>query len=416
MSGPGLVRRRADGWLARACLAAVTVALALAACPRRRVRRRPPYQFPVVAPGGEAVAGGRRERAVHAGRARPDRTARAEQPADARPDRQRVQAAARRAERRLPQRRPGQRADGHEPEHRADLLDRRAGRPEHVGPERARLHRADDADGPGRAFDLGLANAWGQTEGTESRAFMVTGMFGPQTDLDRLPNWGRNLTTGGEDPYLTGRMVAAQINGMQGSGAMSRDEALRRLQRPEPEHQHRHRRPGAARELPDAVRVRVRRRPRRGHDVLLPDLPRHLDAPADERVLAHPGQPVRRGPDPADLEPRRVALLLRAAADPQLRPARPLALAGVRRLRLPGDALDLRDPPGRGPGDADADRLLQRRHAPTRPTDPTGSTCADGHGRQPGEGRLHAPGASHVGGIPGPELPGERLQARRRRR
>src|SRR5262249_17327527 len=52
------------------------------------------------------------------------------------------------------------------------------------------------------SFDTGLANAWGQTEGTESREFMVTGMFGPQTDLDRLPNWGRNLTTGGEDPFL----------------------------------------------------------------------------------------------------------------------------------------------------------------------------------------------------------------------
>ena len=71
------------------------------------------------------------------------------------------------------------------------------------------------------SFDLGLANAWGQTEGTESRAFMVTGMFGPQTDLDRIPNWGRNLTTTGEDPYLSGTMVAAQIHGMQGAGAMS---------------------------------------------------------------------------------------------------------------------------------------------------------------------------------------------------
>jgi beta-glucosidase len=50
---------------------------------------------------------------------------------------------------------------------------------------------------------------------------MVTGMFGPQTDLDRLPNWGRNLTTTGEDPYLSHQMVAAQINGMQGVGAMS---------------------------------------------------------------------------------------------------------------------------------------------------------------------------------------------------
>jgi beta-glucosidase len=71
------------------------------------------------------------------------------------------------------------------------------------------------------SFDRNLGNAWGQTEGSESRAFMVTGMFGPQTDLDRLPNWGRNLTTTGEDPYLSNQMVAAQINGIQGAGAMS---------------------------------------------------------------------------------------------------------------------------------------------------------------------------------------------------
>jgi hypothetical protein len=49
---------------------------------------------------------------------------------------------------------------------------------------------------------------------------MVTGMFGPQTDLDRIPNWGRNLTTTGEDPYLSNQMVSEQISGMQGSGAM----------------------------------------------------------------------------------------------------------------------------------------------------------------------------------------------------
>src|SRR5262249_41324604 len=71
------------------------------------------------------------------------------------------------------------------------------------------------------SFDRDLANAWGQTEGSESRAFMVTGMFGPQTDLDCILNWGRNLTTTAEDPYLSNQMVASQINGMQGAGAMS---------------------------------------------------------------------------------------------------------------------------------------------------------------------------------------------------
>ena len=44
--------------------------------------------------------------------------------------------------------------------------------------------------GLGSTFDRSLGNVWGQTEGTESRAFMVTGLFGPQTDLDRLPELG----------------------------------------------------------------------------------------------------------------------------------------------------------------------------------------------------------------------------------
>ena len=71
------------------------------------------------------------------------------------------------------------------------------------------------------SFDTELGNVWGQAEGTEARELMVTGLFGPQTDIDRLPNWGRNLTTTGEDPTLSGSMVAAQINGIQGTGTLS---------------------------------------------------------------------------------------------------------------------------------------------------------------------------------------------------
>ncbi len=78
-----------------------------------------------------------------------------------------------------------------------------------------------DLMGLGSTFDRQVGNWWGQTEGVESRSLMVTGLFGPQTDLDRLPNWGRNLTTTGEDPFLSYNMVAAQINGMQSVGAWS---------------------------------------------------------------------------------------------------------------------------------------------------------------------------------------------------
>jgi len=78
-----------------------------------------------------------------------------------------------------------------------------------------------DLMGLGATFDRALANIWGQTEGTEGRELMVTGLFGPQTDLDRLPNWGRNLTTTGADSYLSAQLVQAQINGIQAAGLMS---------------------------------------------------------------------------------------------------------------------------------------------------------------------------------------------------
>ena len=44
---------------------------------------------------------------------------------------------------------------------------------------------------------------------------------GLSTDLDRLPNWGRGHQTGGEDPYLSGELVAQQIHGIQAKGFMS---------------------------------------------------------------------------------------------------------------------------------------------------------------------------------------------------
>ena len=89
------------------------------------------------------------------------------------------------------------------------------------GPNDGKTTGPMDLMGLGATFDRTMANVWGQTEGTEARELMVTGLFGPQTDIDRMPTWGRNLTTTGADPYLSGQMVAAQINGIQGSGAMS---------------------------------------------------------------------------------------------------------------------------------------------------------------------------------------------------
>jgi hypothetical protein len=89
------------------------------------------------------------------------------------------------------------------------------------GPNAAMTTAPMDLMGLGATFDRTIANVWGQAEGTEGRELMVTGLFGPQTDIDRTPDWGRNLTTTGADPYLSGQLVAAQINGVQGAGLMA---------------------------------------------------------------------------------------------------------------------------------------------------------------------------------------------------
>lgn len=72
------------------------------------------------------------------------------------------------------------------------------------------------------SFDRGYANAWGQVEGKEGRQLMVTGLLGPQADVNAFVNWRRGVnSSSGEDPFLGGELAAAQIDGVQGSGLMS---------------------------------------------------------------------------------------------------------------------------------------------------------------------------------------------------
>jgi beta-glucosidase len=75
--------------------------------------------------------------------------------------------------------------------------------------------------GMSSSWDPDLLNAWGQVEGREGRWLGVTGIYAPQADLVRIPNWGRNLTVFGEDPFEDGTLAAAEINGVQGKGLMA---------------------------------------------------------------------------------------------------------------------------------------------------------------------------------------------------
>ena len=75
--------------------------------------------------------------------------------------------------------------------------------------------------GMAASFDRELIRKAGNITGKESRAFEnAVGKAGhcrlaPTVDLCRDPRWGRTEEGYGEDPYLTGKMAAAYITGMQ---------------------------------------------------------------------------------------------------------------------------------------------------------------------------------------------------------
>jgi beta-glucosidase len=75
--------------------------------------------------------------------------------------------------------------------------------------------------GMGATFDRRAVYAAGQLVGNEGRALQVDLVYGPQVDLCRLPNWGRNDTTYGEDPYLSGQLGTEESSGIQSRGLMS---------------------------------------------------------------------------------------------------------------------------------------------------------------------------------------------------
>jgi beta-glucosidase len=85
---------------------------------------------------------------------------------------------------------------------------------------------ADSTAYPGRlgvaaAFDRSAVSDFGQAVGREGRALGADLIYAPQVDLTRLPTWARNLTTYGEDPYLTSQLATADVQGIQSSGLLA---------------------------------------------------------------------------------------------------------------------------------------------------------------------------------------------------
>lgn len=68
------------------------------------------------------------------------------------------------------------------------------------------------------SFDTDLVYKVGQAIGSECQAESVACILGPANNIKRSPLCGRNFEYLSEDPYLSGKIAAAHINGVQSQG------------------------------------------------------------------------------------------------------------------------------------------------------------------------------------------------------
>ncbi|MEV6848018.1 glycoside hydrolase family 3 C-terminal domain-containing protein [Actinoplanes sp. NPDC051411] len=71
------------------------------------------------------------------------------------------------------------------------------------------------------SFDPALARQYGGVIGAEDKTKGVDVDLGPTINIVRDPRWGRSFESYSEDPYLTGQIGAADIEGVQSKGVMA---------------------------------------------------------------------------------------------------------------------------------------------------------------------------------------------------
>ena len=96
------------------------------------------------------------------------------------------------------------------------------------------LHRPDCTIFPQQltlssAFDPGLCYDMGRAIATETRAKNICEVFAPVLDLARDPRWGRTEETYGEDTYLSSKLGAAVVKGLQGDDLTADNTVLSEL-------------------------------------------------------------------------------------------------------------------------------------------------------------------------------------------
>ena len=71
------------------------------------------------------------------------------------------------------------------------------------------------------SWDTSLARAYGAVIGEEEWAKGANVNLGPTVNIVRDPRWGRAFEAYGEDPFLTGQLAAAEIQGVQAQGVLA---------------------------------------------------------------------------------------------------------------------------------------------------------------------------------------------------
>lgn len=70
-------------------------------------------------------------------------------------------------------------------------------------------------------WDRDLVQRYGAVIGREERAKGVDVALAPTLNIARVPQWGRNFESLGEDPYLTGQLGTADMHGIQSQGILA---------------------------------------------------------------------------------------------------------------------------------------------------------------------------------------------------
>ncbi|GIH20035.1 discoidin domain-containing protein [Rugosimonospora africana] len=78
-----------------------------------------------------------------------------------------------------------------------------------------------DGENAAATWDPALIQQEGAAMGAEFAGKGVNVSLGPTTNLVRDPRWGRTYETYGEDPYLAGRITAAEVTGLQSQGVQA---------------------------------------------------------------------------------------------------------------------------------------------------------------------------------------------------